>query len=249
MGSSRKSTVIIDPPIIIPWLSEYEKDNQVVLVDLQPDELSEYITRLDLNVVFKCIPIKRNIHLKADYYIGSSGALVEVAVKNGKITDCTPAATIDVNYSNSAKHVRKSSICLKPSPCSASVTYGPILGNISLDREVETAYSASFSSSERVLAPICMYGTVQWMLTMPRGEKIVSDFLYGNLPLFAECSWSKSPRNGTVMVRPSDISFFDNQKRRVGDLTACAMQYILWRNKIRTPKLDGILLNFMQDGI
>lgn len=66
----------ITPPSLLRWRPKGER-NDVLFLDLEPDFLDEKTIRLDLDIVFWPIPVKRGWVQKKDFYIGSTGALVE----------------------------------------------------------------------------------------------------------------------------------------------------------------------------
>jgi hypothetical protein len=91
----REKTLYITPPTLLKWLPR-DKRNEVVFLDLEPDFLDEKTIRIDLNVVFRPIPIRRGTIRTRDYYVGSTGARVVFEAFLGNVKRYTPAATLEL---------------------------------------------------------------------------------------------------------------------------------------------------------
>ncbi|MBN1552287.1 hypothetical protein JW979_12515 [bacterium] len=239
-------TLIISPPKIIPWLSMEEKENSIVLLDFEVDGLDDGALRFDLNVVFNSIPVKRGLIQKVDYYIGSSGAEVAINFDHGIIKDYSGEQILSVDYSNSVTHRRNSNITIKPNFSrkgnQEEVKVG--LGAISLGRGLEKTFSCSFECTERILSTINMENFLRWIVTLPRGEKAVRDYLIGNLYLYVKCFSKNSNLNGTIKVRLSDIRFFDDERRPLSKKKSLVMLYTIWKQGIHIQNKNGFEVDF-----
>lgn len=91
---------------------------------------------------------------------------------------------------------------------------------------------------------------VVWSLSLPRGEKVVRDFVFGNLHLFVECVWPKNigglrpETSGRVELRPTDIAFFDSDRRPVSKVQSLLMRYLLWSEDVAIYNTDGVSVRF-----
>ena len=238
----------ISPPNLVVWLSREERERNVVLIDLDADMEGTETLRLDVNVIFNPLPVRRGTLTRVDYYIGSTGAEVSVDASGGKVHGHTPAATLDVNYSNATQSRRKAGLTLKPEMKVKDLSRAAEakLGSVTRAAGQERVQSAAFASAERVLAPVATDDGVKWTVSLPRGEKAVRDFLIGNLYLFAKCTWAGTTKRGRVAVRPSDVRFFDADRRPLGTAQSLVMQFVLWRLGIKLQNRDGFAMTFRE---
>lgn len=236
----------VDPPNIIPWLSTQKKDENILLLDLEADHENDGSLRLDLNVVFNPISVRRGIATLVDYYVGCTGAEISIELTRGAIRSHTQAATLDVSYNNTTKTQRTAKLCLSPAvKTKTGISESDVtVGEITYDTAAERFFTSTFASQERYLSPALMGNTIKWTITIPRGEKAIRDFLHGNLYLFAQGSWDRFPRSGCVSIRPSDVLFFDSDRRPIGSLRSLLMWYILWENNIKVENKDGFYIKF-----
>ncbi len=240
------TTLHISPPNLLPWLSRKQKENSIILLDLEADSKRSNTLNFHLNIVFNPISIRRGHLTRADFYIGSTGGEIVVDIANGIITDYTNSQTLNVNYSNTTTRRQTSALCLAPSLQSREngAEFELKAGSVTFDVNSERTLSASFSGSERFLVAMLMDNTLKWVISLPRGEQVVRDFLIGNLYLHAECAWRGECRKGRIAVRPSDVRFFDADRRPLGPKHSLLMQFALWRKGIRVLNKDGFELNF-----
>ena len=229
-------------------MSRQEQEQNIILIELEPDAINENRLRLDLNVVFNPISVRRGHVRRADFYIGCSGAEVLIEAFSGEIDQFTEAHQIDVEYENRSIIRRKSTMILGAnSPTLGSRTKAPA-PEIRFDADVERSSSATFLSAERMLDVINTKNRVRWVIALPRGEKVFRDFLFGNLVLYAECSWLEKPRIGSFMVRPSEVGLFDSDRRPLGAMQSLMMRYTLWKKGIKISNEEGLKAKFAISG-
>jgi len=106
-------------------------------------------------------------------------------------------------------------------------------------QEAETEYS----SYECPLKSIARGDTVVWEEVLTQGQKIVREYLFTTLKLWAECQWSDTKRDGRVHVRNSTY-FFSQQKRRLGSWKALLMEVTLALRGTELPNRNGIQVNY-----
>ena len=231
---------------LLPWMSDEERDANVMLLDFDVDREGERELRIDLNVVFNPIPVRRGMVTLADYYIGSTGAKISVKASRGVVRDWTQAATLSVEYTNTTKRQRKVGVSISPSvkKKSGSDELDLEVGSITRDATEERSYTASFASEERLLTPQQMNDTIKWTIAVPHGEKVIRDFIAGNLYLFAECCWASDPKSGRITIRPSNILFFDAKRRELNLTKSLLMRYVLWLNDRHIANPDGFVIDF-----
>jgi len=82
---------------------------------------------------------------------------------------------------------------------------------------------------------------------MPRAERVIRDFLIGNLSLFATCSWDGLKRAGRIRLRPENVLFFDAQKKPISATRSLIMQCVLWGQGIKIQNVDGFGIYFWEE--
>jgi hypothetical protein len=232
----------IDPPTLLRWMPKDERSN-VLFLDLEPDFLNENTLRIDLNIVFRPIPIRRGSSQTRDYYVGSTGARVLFETFDGKVGDYTKGSPLKVNYENSFTRSRISDAKIAPEVGREDSSLS--IGEISFSKDITRTFKTSFSGNERVLSDIDLGYGVEWELKLPGGQAI-RDYLIGNLFLYAESTWNCKSKGGRIVLRPSDILFFDSERRTIGDgIRALAMRFVLWRQGIKLNS-KSIVINFKE---
>lgn len=240
----------VDPPLLLPWLTTEQKNSEVVLLDLEVDVIADKLLQFDLNIVFNPLPIRRGILTKEDFYVGSSGAQVLVQAHKGHVKDYTPAVELAVNYTNSTTRRRNATLCIKPSAKlrGKNITVDVTPPSITLQADSERTFSASFQGAERTLAPVYLSNAVRWDIALPRGSKVVRDFLIGNLYLFARLEWESTPASGFIQLRPSDVRFFDSKREPLPKRNSVRMAFELWKAGVRLDYKNGFEIVFSERG-
>jgi hypothetical protein len=109
-------------------------------------------------------------------------------------------------------------------------------GEVSLNKDEERTYVAKFPGSERLLTDVNLGNRIEWELAFPQ-RQVIRDYLMGNLELFVESIWEKDKKQGQVVLRLSDISFFDHEHHLIsGVRTTLAMLYRLFEKGIKFNK-------------
>lgn len=243
MGEFMEKRLYIDPPVLLRWLPR-EKTCEVLFLDLEPDFLDDNTIRIDLNIVFRPIPIRRGSSQTRDFYIGSTGARVLFEAFDGRVRSYAKAAPMKVDYEQSYTRSRHSEVTIAPKlEPSKDVSFE--IGEVAFSKNIERTFNSSFSGTERVLSDIDLGYGVEWELKLPAGQ-VVRDYLIGNLFLYVESSWVGQIKGGRIVVRPSDILFFDSNRKMIGDgLRALAMRFVLWRQGIKINS-KSIAVNFKE---
>ncbi len=211
----KKVSFDINPLIIASCLSEEQRKRNIILLDIDFDIDDNGANRIDLDVVFNPISVKIGMIQRVDYYIGSSGAEILIDLSDGDILEYTQAAKFDEKFESRA---------------TASNTYN--------------SRFTRFACRARDLNPILRGKSIKWMLTLPRDENIVRDFLIGNLYLFVTCTWQNNKKSGYIHIRPSDIRFFDSDYKPIEKHASMLMQLILWREGVKLENCDGFSISF-----
>jgi hypothetical protein len=235
--------LFITPPALLRWQPKDEISN-VVFLDLNADFLDDKTIRIDLNIVFRPIPIKRGWLQTKDYYVGSTGARVTFEAIGGRVTNYTRATSFKVDYENTYKRSQQSAVRIAPTIETGNDT-SIGLGEISMNKDEERTYTAKFSGAERMLSDINLENAVEWEIAIPPGQ-VLREYLIGNLYLYVESFWDKEGKAGRIVLRPSDISFFDSQRRLIPGMKAgLAMLYKLYQKGIHLNR-QNVVVNFKE---
>jgi hypothetical protein len=187
--------------------------SDVLYLDLEPDFKDKTI-RIELNVVFWPIALTLpGAQPKTEFYVGSTGARIFFQTNKGKVTEYKRGALLKVDYENSYKRLRNSTVKLSPQIETGSMVKAGA-GDVTFEKDEERTFTAKFSGFERVLADTNLGWGVKWDLKLPPGQ-VIRDYLEGNLYLYVEFSWDNDHRNGSIELTPSDILFFDSNRRVV----------------------------------
>jgi hypothetical protein len=223
------------------------KSNDVLFLEVEADFLDDKTIRLDLNIIFRPIAVKHGVFEKKDFYIGSTGAWVYFEAKGGEVKDYTRGTPLKVDYETTQKRSRKSTVKISPE---VEIGSGPKvgLGEVVFGKDNESTFTAKFSGSELTLTDSGSQHRVEWEFVAPAGQ-IIRDYLKGNLLLFVEAFWNGDAKSGTIELRPSDVRFFDSERRIIGSkmYKAWLMLYTLVKKKEgRGVNSEPTIINFKE---
>jgi hypothetical protein len=242
-------TIEIDPWNLATWLKADDLRRRILILDLEIDALDERTLHFDLDVAFSQVSIRRGLLQPADYYIATKAAEIVFEVDDGSVIDWTKSKLIEVRYENVVKRSRRSEVTLAPKAQikagSLEIAVSP--GSVKFNGEGETQRTASFSGVEGEITAIRSGNAVRWIIVLPRGEKATRDFRIGNLDFFALCRWQEGAvRRGQITVRPSDLSFFDNDRRPLTKKQSIMMWFQIARQKVNICDPEGFTTRFRE---
>jgi len=251
---TRHVSLSIDPPLLSRFLPPAVKASTISLLDFDADSVSDDTLRLDVNVTFKSITIRRRSRIPyADAYIGTRGAEITVTFEqNPTINEHTPGRVFEVNHEHTTTVKRASSFSFKPKvsvkkPNAFEFDIEP--GGHSQDTGRETAYKTSFKCGERSLDVVNDGDLITWRLDLPN-HNVIRDFAYGNLHLYLECSWkylangALPPKQGAITLHPTDVTFFDKDRKPAVGLNLLFLKYFYWVSDRKISHPDGISVRF-----
>jgi hypothetical protein len=238
-------TLYFFPPKLIHWLDDEFRKMSVLLLDIEPDFIDDNKIHLDLNIIFRSIPVKSGTLQCRDYYVGSTGARIIFKAIGGEVKDYTGPMTLTVDHEQTFERSRRSGVNVAPAIEGGKELKAKV-GEITFQKDAKRTFTLKFSSSERSLAPVFMHDTVEWEIALPKGEKAIRDYLFGNLYLYVDSEWACERKEGQVEVRPSDILFFDSERRAIGGPKgSLVMLYKLWKQGIKIRR-DSLVINFRE---
>ncbi len=238
----------IKPPKVLGLMDPNERCRSVLLLGLNAKLLENDCLQLLLNLVFRPIGLRRGAITPSDYYVATTGAFVSLVAPQAGLLNYTTESRIvveyDVGLERDIEHTHKLSPDLNTKVGSVDLAIKP--GSVT-HRATDTRSSrAKFASTEMLLVPVDLGDSIEWRIDSHRAEKAIRDFLTGNVHLEAKFRWRTAPKSGSAEARPTDISFFDNERRRLSRRASILMRYILWRRNITIANPDGIRVNFAE---
>jgi hypothetical protein len=240
--------LIIDPPETMDLLLHDKKKQNVVLFKFEPDLISAKTLRIDLNVAFRPVPIKREEQKRIYFQVGCTGALISLRADNAAIKDYTPDTTLDVKYTNTVTRKRNFAMSLSPAIKTENGADKAELSIGSVTREAgeDRTFTSAFKNTERDLVAIDLHDGIEWILDMPKGNMVIRDYLTGHLHLFAEFKCNNLVKSGIIAIRPKNVQFYSGKNAALGDLRSFIMEYVLWRKEIKGINRDGTKIKFKE---
>ena len=230
---------------VVGSMPTQEKQRTPVLFDLTAESTTDRASQvLKLDVVFHAVHFKRPLS-RGLWYAATTGAEIELRADGASILQYTDAIPLTVSHTNSETLKRSVGVEIKPTVEAefpgAKAKVG--LGELKDEHAEERIAQAQYTNTEPQLAVEKLGDTVVWMMDLPRGEKVVRDFLFQNLPLSAEVKWKDNSRNGSLSVLSTSIKFFDTEKRPLeGYRSLLAEFYLFCRGGLQNA--TGIQVNF-----
>lgn len=232
---------------LVQWLSEEDRKSRLILLDIDADVSSGNTVRLVFDLVFSPKAVRRKgVVQQSDYYIGSTGAELNVRPTKGRVISHSQPKTIDASYSNSTRVTRNSGLVIEPKVTAnlKSAQVKGSVGSVEYKAGLEQQKSSTFQANERWLDIERANPAVKWIVALPRRKSVVRDYLQGNLLLFAECVSLREGIEGTIEVRASDIRFFRPDRSPLGKLGSILMLYEVWRDGINIMSQDPEVMEF-----
>src|SRR5690606_7449591 len=131
----------IEPFVLASNIGSHWRNRNIVWLDMQIDKEKKHTFRFDIDFAFNTISIRRGSINRRDYYIGCTGAELEIDFNNSKLLDYTKAATLDVKYTNTKTIKRNSKLVFEPK----------IKSNVkaTFDKSTTYTFTSSFQCEER----------------------------------------------------------------------------------------------------
>jgi hypothetical protein len=241
--------IIVEPPLVLALMSLEARSRSVMLFGLTAEKLAIDSWRVLVNVVFQPIRIRRGALAPVDYYVATTGGHIELSAPEAEVLDFTGPSGMKVDYELGAQ--RKAEIDRKLAPELTSKAGGldlQLKGVTSEhSRQDVLSSGAKFSSTEMLLTATNCENAVTWQIDSHRGDKIIRDFLVGNVYLDAVFRWRGLTKKGIARVCPSEIAFFDGGRRRLSKRASILMRFALWRKGIDVAYHNGITVEFIED--
>lgn len=153
---------------------------------------------------------------------------------DGKATGWTPAVCVEGEYT-AGDPVGKlnASVSLAPSGLSE--------GTLSLSggKESQPQATTDYRNVEEVVSPLRQGRGVEWEIRVPKGYKLVAEYLRVELKLYADCTWRRLPSTGYVHVEPIGEGIFLESGEPLSDRKNIIAKYML--RKELGPLVDRII--------
>jgi len=109
------SVIFVRPANLVGWLSETQRKENLLLLSFSATPEDDSTLRLELNVVFNPLAVRRGVLTRYNYYVASTGAEIEIELEHGDVRSHTNEATLSVEYENASEVRRKKGAEIAPS--------------------------------------------------------------------------------------------------------------------------------------
>lgn len=200
--------------------------------ELQPPGL----IKLKVQIAFRPLPVKKGVVVVTECYIGTTGARVLVEATNATLQNLTSDSKVETQHEVAATDGTTAIVSPSVKLSDAEVSLG------SVERAGSTTRKVSFSSGEALLVGTVLGpNAIQWSLRPHSGEKVVAEYLEGNLELLAHATWEgESYPTFLSSVEPRDRRFFGPKGKSLSLLASVALKLRLSREGIETPSYEAI---------
>jgi len=219
-----------------------EAEDTPVLLSLNDEPVGSEIVKMLIDVVFQSVRLERPIG-KGYWSVGSTGAEIQFRAEGAAIGGHTEASQIYVKYRIAKGRERTITAKIEPS-AEVGKDVKLSVGELGLERKASAEGEAEYESHESPLAVIEKGDTVVWQQSMTRGEKVVRDYLFCTLKLWAECKWGGRSKKGQIRLRNSAF-FFDQEGARLPGWKALLMEATLAMRDYKIPNRNGIEVQFV----
>lgn len=228
-------SIFLDPPIAYSFLSEKQRDNKVVLYDLDADVNEHGEIELSFNWIFSRVTIGQlKLRSAKMFHFATTGGELKLALNDAVLSKCTERQTISVNHSVTKRKRRNSDLTIAPVAkleyAGAKVEFSGLKYLKARSEEVE--YVTNLTTSEQILAVIKVNDGCTWDLLVPKLDAAIRHYVYGNLYLDACFSCETDNITGTLKTRPSGIRVFNQDGKLFGEEATFGMLFSLWRRGI-----------------
>jgi hypothetical protein len=231
---------------LLTFMSPEQKTRSILLVDLKTQALAESSTRFDLTLIFRSVAVSRGIINLSDYYVGTTGASITLTAFNGDVVEYSGPSKLAVDYevtlSKDSSSSSKFSPELKLNVLSTALEARP--GSTEAASKHGAASQMKFSAEEMPLVPLNLGDAVEWQIDSHRGDKLIRDFLLGTVELYAVFRWSSATKSGQLRAKPTDVRFYDDQRRLLSPRASLLMWFALWKKGIKIENPAGVEVPF-----
>ncbi|MGB8478421.1 MAG: hypothetical protein WCE63_06225, partial [Acidobacteriaceae bacterium] len=205
-----------------------------------------------LDVAFQAVPVKRPLS-RGNWYVACRGAMINLQTLDGTIISRTAETPMEFAYKNETSSGWEAGVEVKPTakvgPEGAEAEVS--IFSVTTKKKEKSAGQVDYTGQENTLSVTDYKHSVVWKISMVRGERAISDFLFCKLPLWADCKKESQPLQGTIALLPS-VFDFDQDERRMSGMKSFLMQITLAFRKSfendpeKAPVLNqkGIRLSF-----
>lgn len=227
---------------VIGSMPQDEAEDTPVLLSLNAEPVGTETVKMSIDVVFQSVLLERPIG-KGYWSIGSTGAELRFRAAGAAIGAHTAGSKISVKYKIANGKERTITAKVEPT-VEVGEDVKASVGEFGFEGKTSAGGEAEYESHESPLAVIEKGDTVVWQQAITRGEKVVRDYLFGTLKLWADCKWGAKSKQGHVRLRNSAF-FFNQEGTRLPGWKALLMEATLAMRDYKIPNRNGIELQFV----
>jgi hypothetical protein len=175
--------------------------------------------------------------LRPGRFLGCAGWSLSISATDFVFEEWTPDKTVNVRNKMSSESEREAAISPNvkiESEAGASAEVSAVTATFG-DKDSQ---EVMFDSQEAILKALmsAYRERMTWDLTMPRGKKVIRDFLQENVELFALAHCLSSPITCRIEGYPTAAVFLDSRYAELGPLQRLALRIVCMRQGL--PRLE-----------
>jgi hypothetical protein len=225
-----------------------ERERTAALLNVRTEPGANDTVKFIIDVKFQSVPVKRPL-LKGNWFVACRSALINLQIDEGTIVDHATEISTQFHYkidSSSGTEVGaefKPTVKVGPEGAETEVS----IVSLTAKKKDKSGGQIDYTGKENTLSVVGFANSVTWDFSIVRGKRAISDFLFCELPLSADCQPKFKRLKGSVQLLPS-IFNFDRDKQQMSGTKSFMMQLALaFRGKNPSSPAKSPVLN--QEGI
>jgi hypothetical protein len=173
----------------------------------------------------------------ADCYVACQGAKIVFASNQSNVSNSSSKASAEFAYSAKKGDKKKVSIELAPE---VEIEAGPVKikgkgPKAVFEKKTEKSTGFSYTDSEDRLSVTKTSRTVAWKIAMVRIEHAISDFLFGDVPLWIDFASNGKALKGQLTIEPK-VFRFDKDEKRIEGKAEVLIFFAVWKARVMNDK-------------
>lgn len=204
-----------------------ERQRTAALLNARTEPGAEETIKFLLEVVFQSVPVKRPL-MRGNWFVACRNALINLQIDTGTIVNRTQETSIQFHYKIDSSSEKEGGAEFKP-----AVKVGPegaetevSIISLTAKKKDKSGGQIDYTGKENELSVSSLTNSVTWDYSIVRGKRAIRDFLFCNLPLWAECKPKFERLSGSIELIPS-IFNFDRDKQQMSGTRSLLMQLTL----------------------
>ena len=225
-----------------------ERERTAALLNVHTEAGANDTVKFLINVKFQSVPVKRPL-LKGNWFVACRSALINLQMDEGTVVDHAMEIATQFHYKIDSSISTEAGVEINPTVKTGLEGAETEFSIVSLKakKKDKSGGQIDYTGKENTLSVIGFANSVTWDFSIVRGKRAISDFLFCELPLSADCKPKFKRLKGSVELLPS-IFNFDRDKQQMSGTKSFLMQLALaFRGKNASSPAKSAVLD--QEGI